>query len=61
MFAEDHFKIIGAIASRLEQVPGKARSEIGLNESQSLAIRRMIDEARETAASEVETMEGREV
>ena len=41
----------------LEQIPGKLKSEIGLTDKQALAVRRAIDEARESAAKEVEKEE----
>lgn len=54
MEVSDLHKILSLIATRLEQIPGKARSELGLSDSQVLALRRMMDEAREVAAKDIE-------
>jgi hypothetical protein len=53
----DHHAIVGAIVARVEQVPGKAQSELGLSPAQVEQLRRMLDEARESAAKEIETNE----
>ena len=57
MLTDDHFRIISSLMGRIEQVPGKVSSEQGLSPGQTLALRRAIDEARETAAKEVEAMQ----
>lgn len=41
----------------LEQIPGKLKSESGLTDKQALAVRRAIDEARESAAKGIEKEE----
>lgn len=53
MLTSDHHKILAAIVSRLEQVPGKAQSELGLNSPQIIGLRRMLDEARVSAAKAI--------
>jgi predicted transcriptional regulator len=54
MLTVDHQAILAAVISRIEQVPGKAQSEIGLTGGQVVQLRRMLDEARESAAKEIE-------
>lgn len=48
-------EMLSAGIQRLEQVPGKIKSEIGLREDQITIIRRMLDEVRQEWAIEVET------
>lgn len=49
----EHHEILTAVVNRLEVMPGKARSELGLSESQAEGLRRMIDEIRKEASTEV--------
>ena len=58
MATADHFKIVAAVASRLELIPGKVSSELGLSPGQTLAIRKALDQARQVAAKIIEGMEG---
>ena len=53
---EDHRKVLSTLVNRLEQVPGKARSEAGLSDAQTAIVQRMIDEARSDAARDVRGM-----
>jgi hypothetical protein len=57
MLTTDHHRILAAVISRVEQVPGKAQSELGLNGAQVLGLRRMLDEARVTSAKEIAEMD----
>lgn len=50
---ERHLQILGLMIEALEHVPGKAKSELGLSDAQSKEIRRMIDEARHSAAEKM--------
>jgi hypothetical protein len=61
MATADHHKIIAVIIGRLDQIPNKAHSELGITPEQTIALQRMIDEARTVAAKEIEEMEGTEV
>lgn len=54
MAVATHHEILSSIVSKIEQLPGKWKSELGLSDSQTLAIRRGLDEARSEAAAEVE-------
>lgn len=54
MSVAEHLRQLSAVISRIEQVPDKAKSELGLADSQGLGLRRMLDEARESAAVEIE-------
>lgn len=56
MEVEQHHKILSAVVSRLENIPGKARSELGLSDTQAVGLRRMLDEARTEAAAKVREM-----
>lgn len=57
MKSSDHDRMFSALVSRLEQIPSKAQSELGLNPVQILGLRRMLDEARTVAAKEINAME----
>jgi hypothetical protein len=54
MLTEDHYRQVSAIINRIEQVPGKARSELGLSDAHVTGLRRMLDECRNAAAEEIE-------
>lgn len=54
MLTADHLQILASIIKRVEQVPSKAQSELALSASQVAGLRRMLDEAREAAAKEIE-------
>jgi hypothetical protein len=53
--AESHSEALASIVSRLEQLPGRFRSELGLSDAQEVALRRALDQIRNEAAEEVET------
>jgi len=46
-------KIFSVLCSKLEQVPGKAKSELSLSEEQKVRIQKMFDDARQDAAKEI--------
>jgi hypothetical protein len=51
-----HHAILASVIEKLESLPGKARSEAGLSDRQMEIIRRLHDEARSSAALEVEEL-----
>lgn len=51
-----HHDVLRAVINRLEQIPGKAKSELGLTDAQTVGIRRMIDEARQESAKEIKEL-----
>lgn len=53
MEVSDHHQILGVIGERLNQMAQRAKSELGLSESQSKRLERLIDEARSSAAEEI--------
>lgn len=53
MKVEDHFQIIGIIAERLNLLPLRAKSELGLSEPQAIRLQHLIDEARSVTAKEI--------
>ncbi len=48
-----HHRILGAYIQKIEQLPGKLRSEQGLTDSQANAMRRALDDARIEAGKDV--------
>lgn len=56
MRVSDHQRILTGGISRLEQVPGKAQSELGLSGQQVLGLQRMLDEVRSSWAKDVGQM-----
>jgi hypothetical protein len=56
MEVETHHAILAAVIEKLDSLPGKARSEAGLSDRQMEIIRRLHDEARSSAALEVEEL-----
>lgn len=53
MLSADHHAILASMCSKLEQIPAKAKSEMGLSESHRAKLQRMIDEARDNTAQTV--------
>lgn len=56
MRTEDHFRILRALLDRLEQLPGKCKSEFGLSLAQENGLRKTLDQIRSEARDEVATM-----
>lgn len=56
MLTTRHHQILSAVMGRIEQVPGKVKSEAGLDDRQFAVLCREIDNARSAAAVEVEGM-----
>ncbi len=56
ILATDHMRMISAIVQKMEQAPGKIRSEAGLSDSQTAVVQRVLDAARSEAADEVSAM-----
>lgn len=54
MATETHHQIVSLLVNQLEQLAGRAKSQLGLNVDQALQLQKMIDEVRENAASQVE-------
>ena len=54
MSVATHHEILSALVSQLEQIPGKLKSELGLTDSQTLALRKALDDARNNAADKTE-------
>lgn len=54
MATETHHKIVSLLVNQLEQLAGKAKSQLGLSSDQALQLQQMIDEVRENAANQVE-------
>lgn len=48
-----HFERLSLLCGKIEQVPDKARSELGLTDLQTVKLTKMLDECREEAAKEV--------
>ncbi len=55
-----HHQVLSIISSQLEQLPSKARSELGLNDVQAKALTRMVDEARSQAAVKIRELKPKE-
>lgn len=49
-----HHAIVTLIIGQLELLPGKARSQLGLDPRQTTELQRMIDEVRSNAARDIE-------
>lgn len=56
MKTETHHLILRIMANALEQLPGKAKSELGLTAPQTTRLRKMLDETRSAAAAEVQAL-----
>ena len=46
MAASDVLELLSAFCNRLEQIPGKVKSELGLSDAHTKRIQKMLDEAR---------------
>lgn len=51
---DENLRRIRAITGKLEQLPGKFKSQFAISDAQTEGLRRMLDEAREGAAQEIE-------
>lgn len=60
MMVDDHLEVIGLIAEKLNLLPGRCKSEMGLSDSQLVRLTRMLDEARAVAAKQIENNEANE-
>jgi hypothetical protein len=58
MLTSDHFRMVKALVDRIEAIPSKASSELGLTSPQAIGIRRMLDEARTAAGKQIAAMGG---
>jgi hypothetical protein len=54
MATATHHAMVTMIVGQLELLPGKAKSQLGLDARQSAELQRMIDEVRTNAAGEIE-------
>lgn len=54
MPSAEHLEVLVQLCQKLEQIPFKAKSELGLNDQQKKQLQRMIDEARKVAADSIE-------
>jgi hypothetical protein len=52
MAVDAHHQFLSQLCGKLDQIPLKARSELGLPDSQALRLQKMIDEARADAVKE---------
>jgi hypothetical protein len=52
MAVEAHHQFFSLLCGKLDQIPQKARSEMGLTDDQMARLRQMIDEARKDAVKE---------
>lgn len=52
--AVSHREVVSAIVNRLEQFPGRMRSELGLTAEQEIGLRKGLDQIRCEAADEIE-------
>lgn len=53
MSTDKHHEILRILCTKIEQLPGKMKSELGLTAQQSERARQMLDEARQLAAGQV--------
>lgn len=53
MKVDDHYQIIGIIAERLELMILRARSELGLSDTQSARLQHLVDETRQVTAKDI--------
>lgn len=60
MLVDDQLEIMGLIAEKLNLLPQRAKSEMGLSDSQVVRLTRMLDEARAVAAKQIEANEKEE-
>lgn len=58
MATSTHHKIVALLVNQLDQLAGRAKSQLGLDGSQATQLQKMVDEVRTNAANEVE--EGKE-
>ena len=56
MMVDDHMRIISAIVQKIEQLPGKARSELGLSDSQTSGLIRLLDAVRSESSEVIAAM-----
>ena len=59
--ANAHHQILASLCGKLETIPDKAKAQMGLTETQTVALQKLIDEARSDASSETRSafMDGR--
>lgn len=58
MRTDEHLNVVALIAGNLEALPLKARSELGLNETQATGLRRMVDNLRRDMVAELGKRDG---
>jgi hypothetical protein len=51
--SDKHFQVLTGFCARLEQIPGKAKSSLGLSEEQRVGLQKIIDDMRADYAKEV--------
>ena len=56
MLTQDTLNILRALMARLEQWPGKLKSEAGLNETQGAVAQKLLDDLRSQVADDIEAM-----
>lgn len=54
MATATHHQVISVLVNQLEQLPGKAKSQLGLTSDQALQLQKMVDEVRTNAADQVD-------
>lgn len=54
MATKTHHEIISLLMNQLEQLPGKAGSQLGLDARQVQLVQRLVDDVRLSAAQEIE-------